>query len=155
MEDWIDIIIFAAVIIANIVGGILKIKKKKTKKFELPPIDAKHEQSDEYYQAQEDEEIFFEKEPAPQLQTYIPPAVPQVQYAAQQSIPFPATTDANAPCHECSAEVSDDFCKSQSPAESNDEDEENFDYGEFMQAHGREAFILAEIILPANSRQRG
>ena len=144
MDEWLEILIFVIVIIANIIGGIIKTKKKlKEKKLEQSPVD----NEDEYY-----EEEFEEDEYVPEIefQQTAPATV-----SAVKNIPFPETTAANAPCHECPP------CKNEMTSsaaaleviDNDDENDDNFDYGEFMHTHGREAFILAEIILPANSRQ--
>lgn len=151
MDDWLEILIFVIVIIANIIGGIVKAKKKLTgKKLNSPPVD----NADEYYEEEFDEEELsdfeFEKEEFENYDVSAPAPAPAVQMTS-----FPQTTDANAPCIECPPEKADDFCRSQTlEVEDIDDDSEGkFDYGEFMRTHGKEAFILAEIILPANSRQ--
>ena len=150
MDDWFDLIIFAIVIIANIIGGIVKIKQKKkaVKKLDLPPAEPVE------YSEELTEEEFFE-----QLETeFAEENIPQTNYKTPQNvqnIPFPATTAANAPCTDCPPGKNDNFCPVQEMQVEDLDAEENdsFDYGEFMRTHGREAFILAEIILPANSRQ--
>lgn len=155
MEEWIDILIFAAVIIANIVGAVIKLKQKRkaARKLDLPPQEKVDIPDDNFFAEEEEEEEYSFNE------THF-----EQSYAAEQQIeniernhaapaPFPQTTAANAPCHECPPETSDNFCSSQSFAD-DEEDDDSFDYGEFMRQHGREAFILTEIILPANSRQR-
>jgi hypothetical protein len=86
--------------------------------------------------------------PTPETQPFFP------QNAVARPAAFPQTSPDNAPCHECPPETEDDFCNNQTlKVVDIDDDEENFDYGEFMRTRGREAFVLAEIILPANSRQ--
>lgn len=152
MSEWVvDLIIFAIVIIANIIGGIVKIKQKKkaVKKLDLPPAEPP-----EYSEDYGDEEYFEEQE------DYIPEnSVPESSFSEPseiQNIPFPATTAANAPCPECPPEKDDNFCPIQpiQVEDIDDDSDESMDYGEFMRTRGRDAFVLAEIILPANSRQK-
>lgn len=141
MDEWLEILIFVIVIIANIVGGIVKAKKKLQKKnLEQPPVN----NDDEYYEENFEEEYFSKED----FQDVIPAAV-----SADGNIPFPETTAANAPCPDCPP-CKNDAVSTVNMLEVIDNDEdENFDYGEFMRTHGKEAFVLAEIILPANSRQ--
>ena len=146
MDDWLELIIFAVVIIANIIGGIAKIKQKKNpsaRKYAPPPTNRK---------------VFAEQDFSDiQIPSSAAPLHEQISdsYQALQSVPFPETSDYNAPCPACPTDHEDDFCKSQNIQVENleDDDSENFDYAEFMRTNGKEAFILAEIILPANSRQ--
>ena len=135
MDDFIEILIFAIIIIANIAGVIKKKQKKKAAELDLPVPTA--------------DEDFFE---------YDDPDTSEEKHNTLLAAPpsnFPQTTDSNAPCPACPAEKSDNFCNSRSieVTDFDDNEEESFDYGDFLQSHGRKAFVLAEIILPANSRQ--
>lgn len=135
MEDWFEILIFVIVIIANIFGVIIKAKKKReAQELGLPPDTAEDEEyfEEEFPEDEYPEEKYFSSQiqSAPAIQNAPSPAV---------SAPVPSTVD-NAPQNIEVVDIDEDA-------------DERFDYGEFMRTHGREAFVLAEMILPANSRQ--
>ena len=78
MDDWFDLIIFAIVIIANIIGGIVKIKQKKkaVKKLDLPPAEPVE------YSEELTEDEFFE-----QLETeFAEENIPQTNYETPQNV---------------------------------------------------------------------
>lgn len=132
MEGWFEILIFAIAIIANIFGVIIKAKKKReAQELGLPPDTAENE---EYFE----EEYFEEKISSAEK-----------HFATQQRL-----TDAfqNAPMPAAAPENNTNM-KNLEVVDIDEDADERFDYGEFMRTHGREAFVLAEIILPANSRQ--
>ena len=144
MDDWFEIIIFIIVIIANIVGAVFKKRQKKAKEKTLALPDY----TDNSAEFEEDEEYAFDE--------YENQKAAEDSYISNvQNIPFPSTTAANAPCIKCPPEKEDNFCPAQEMQveDIDSEDNDTFDYGEFMRKQGREAFILAEIILPPNSRQ--
>ena len=139
MDDWLDLIIFAVVIIANIIGGIIKIKqKKKAAQHKLPP-PTNDDEFDEYGFEEEYSGEFSETE-----SQYVAIPVNEPEKVIKNDVP----------CRGTATENTNNFCSKQTIEVTDSEDEEDsFDYGEFMRNHGREAFVLAEIILPANSRQ--
>ena len=91
MDDFIEILIFAIIIIANIAGVIKKKQKKKAAELDLPVPTA--------------EEDFFE---------YDAPDTSEEKDNTLLAAPpsnFPQTTESNAPCPACPAEKSDNFCR--------------------------------------------
>lgn len=147
MENWIDILIFAVVIIANIIGGIIKLrqKRKAAEKTDMPSVEMQNDQSEDF----DEEDMYFEEESVTQ-NTYSSQyaaqndfAAPQVSYVQPEVVNTPA---AEIEVQEANAQYT--------PQIQDIDDDAPMDYGEFIRKHGREAFILTEIILPANSRQR-
>lgn len=143
MDEFLEILIFVIIVIANIIGAVIKAKKKAAeKKLASSPVD-----DDENYYEEGFKEEYFNAEDYQHI-------TPTETFFAIRNVPFPATTEKNAPCPDCPPCHADSISTAQTLEVVEDfESDENFDYGEFMRTHGREAFILAEIILPANSRQ--
>ena len=111
MDDWLDLIIFAVVIIANIIGGIIKIKqKKKAAQHKLPP-PTNDDEFDEYEFEEEYSGEFSETE-----SQYVAIPVNEPEKVIKNDVP----------CRETAAENTNNFCSKPTIEVTDSEDEESY-----------------------------